>query len=200
MIYLLFCACWLIACQDLSKGDLKNNLPQQMASMRSQGDSLPPRPQVQRWLKAEGIPADVGIYQFEGFAPWIAEPAPDNDTLYVFNFWATWCGPCVAELPYFERLRQNTQGQKIRIILVSLDFVKELDKKLIPFLRRRQLSNEVLVLDQDGVNEWMERIDPEWSGSIPATLMIQGKKRRFYERVFKHEELESTVSEFLNQN
>lgn len=160
-------------------------------------DSSKPKARPYRVLQAEGI-ASVPVYSYEGFAPILQEPEAGNDTLYIFNFWATWCGPCVAELPYFERIAHEYKDQKLRLFFVSLDFPKELEKRLIPFLQKRQLNSPVLVLDQRKVNQWMGKIDSSWDGSIPATMIIQGKNRQFYERVFKHDELKNLVDDFLH--
>ena len=46
----------------------------------------------------------------------------DTDTVYVLNFWATWCGPCVAELPEFEKLNEKYAAQKVKVVLISTDF------------------------------------------------------------------------------
>ena len=58
-----------------------------------------------------------------------------KDTTLVINFWATWCKPCIEELPCFEELRERYIGQNVLVILVSLDFKSQLEKKFIPFLK-----------------------------------------------------------------
>lgn len=156
----------------------------------------PPEPPIERRpLRSLSVAGggSVGVYDFERFSPFLAAP---NDTLYVLNFWATWCKPCVEELPVFEQLHQNSQGRKLRVILVSLDFVRQLETRLLPFLERRRLEPEVVVLDQTGANDWLERIDPRWEGSIPATLLYRGQKRAFYEGSFDWETLRAEVSKF----
>src|SRR5688572_595506 len=61
----------------------------------------------------------IGVYSYEAFKPFLNA---DNDTTYIVNFWATWCKPCVEELPHFEQLYQEYKDKKVRLILVSLDF------------------------------------------------------------------------------
>jgi thiol-disulfide isomerase/thioredoxin len=131
---------------------------------------------------------------FAEFEPWLNR---QDDSLYVINFWATWCAPCVAELPLFEELAAAYSEQPIKVLLVSLDFPEELDKRLAPFLAKRQLKSQIFILDQDGVNEWMEKISPQWSGAIPATLVYRKGKREFYEKKFKGEELKEAVKSFF---
>ena len=123
----------------------------------------------------------------------------DNDTTYVINFWATWCVPCVKELPYFIQLDSMHKTGAFKLVLVSLDFKKDYLRKLQPFVLQRGLEKNVLVLEDNDSNYWIDDIDKTWSGSIPATLVYRGKKRAFYERTFQHlDELSGIVKPFLN--
>jgi len=121
----------------------------------------------------------------------------DNDTVYVYNFWATWCKPCIAELPYFEQIGEQYAKQKVKVTLISLDFTDMLDDRVIPFIKKRQLKSALLLLDGGNPNEWIDKISPEWSGAIPATLIIAKGKRHFYEQEFTFEELENTIKSLL---
>lgn len=120
-----------------------------------------------------------------------------GDTTYVVNFWATWCGPCVKELPFFENLHLNSVGSKRKVVLVTLDFVTQLETKVIPFLKEKQLKSEVLLMDEDKPNEWIPRVSEEWSGALPATLFVntQKKTRHFHEGSFKEGDLEKLLTE-----
>ncbi|MFK7984013.1 MAG: TlpA disulfide reductase family protein [Saprospiraceae bacterium] len=136
------------------------------------------------------------IYErFEDLAPILAQ---QNDTIYVINFWATWCAPCVKELPYFEAVTEKYADQKVKVILVSLDFSKQLETKLKPFLKENNLQSEVLVLIDPDANSWVDKVNPAWSGAIPATIVYQGAKNKFYEKSFESlAELEEVVTPFL---
>ena len=136
---------------------------------------------------------------FEAFKPYLGLNANSSDTLYVLNFWATWCRPCVAELPYFESLEQRFPQHKIKVLLVSLDFPEQLERQLLPFLKRKNIQSQVLLLDQKGVNDWLEIISPDWSGALPATLLYQGPKRAFYETSFDQTSLDACIENFLAQ-
>lgn len=120
-----------------------------------------------------------------------------GDTTYVVNFWATWCGPCVKELPFFENLHLNSAGTNRKVLLVTLDFVTQLESKVIPFLQEKQLKSEVLLMDEDKPNQWIPRVSEEWSGALPATLFVntQKKTRHFHEGSFKEGELELKLKE-----
>lgn len=136
-------------------------------------------------------PAFTTFEQFSDFEPLLRQR---NDTTYVVNFWATWCAPCVAEMPYFETLHERVQGEKIKVVLVSLDFKKDVESKFIPFLQKRQLKPEVVLLLDGRYNDWIDRVSPEWSGAIPATYVYKGGKSQFYgEQFSSYEELEQLV-------
>ncbi|MFK7809135.1 MAG: TlpA family protein disulfide reductase [Saprospiraceae bacterium] len=144
-----------------------------------------------------GNVGNIPVYDFESFEPLLHI---NNDTTYIVNFWATWCKPCVAELPYFEQLHENYKNEKVKVLLVSLDFSSVIEKKLIPFINKRNLKPEVVVLDDPNSNKWIDKVDPEWSGAIPATVIYQGKKRGFFERSFeKYEDLVEVMEGVLKQ-
>ena len=124
----------------------------------------------------------------------------ENDTLYVVNFWATWCAPCVKELPYFEAFSKENSNQKVKVILVSLDFEKQKETKLIPFIKKKKLTSDVVLLLEKDYNNWLPKVDKNWSGSIPATLLIKGNKRQFIEQEFENaNELKNYINTFINQ-
>lgn len=139
------------------------------------------------------------IAAYEKFDEFEKNTIKEDENVYVINFWATWCAPCVKELPHFEKL--HTENKNIKVILVSLDSRKDLEKKLIPFVERKKITANVLMLSDKDYNSWLPKIDSEWSGSIPATLIIKGKKRLFAEREFEsYDELNTYVNSFINSN
>ena len=122
-----------------------------------------------------------------------------SDTTYVVNFWATWCGPCVQEMPALEKVRVANAGKKVKFVLVSLDYVAQLDKKVKPFVQKHGLKSEVLLLDETDPNTWLQKVDKQWSGSIPFTLIYnnQAKKRTTFEQPLTAAELTAELRNFL---
>ena len=139
------------------------------------------------------------VVSYEKFADFEKAVIKEDENVYVINFWATWCAPCIKELPHFEKL--HTDNTKVKVILVSLDSRKDLEKKLIPFIERKKLTANVVLLSDKDYNSWLPKIDKDWSGSIPATLIISGKKHLFAEREFDNfTELNDYVNSFINLN
>jgi thiol-disulfide isomerase/thioredoxin len=120
-----------------------------------------------------------------------------NDTTYLVNFWASWCTPCVSELPAFESIREEYRDEKLKVLLVSLDFPGQVDTRLMPFLEKNGIRSEVLVLNDPDANRWIDRVDPGWTGSIPATLIYNRDGRLFHEGEYSYEELKQIVEQKL---
>ena len=132
----------------------------------------------------------VPVLTFSQFEPLLHQA---NDTLYLVNFWATWCGPCVRELPDIERVAGEMAGRKFSVILVSLDAVASLDDRVIPFINKNNIRSRVVLLNDPDFNRWIDKVDTGWSGAIPASLFYRGKVRHFYEQTFTYEELNRLI-------
>lgn len=103
-----------------------------------------------------------------------------NDTIYVLNFWATWCRPCVKELPLFDSLT-TVNSKPIKVVLISLDFGVDVVEQ---FVKRKQVKNEVVLLSDPKSNDWINKINSNWSGAIPYTLVRQAERQLHYERSY----------------
>lgn len=132
---------------------------------------------------------------FEDYSTLQKEILNDKNTIYVVNFWATWCAPCVKELPHFEKL--NSENKRVKVVLVSLDFKNQFESKLLPFLKKKNIQSQVVLLTDKDYNKWLPLVDKEWSGSIPATLIIKNEKKIFVERIFSSDK---ELNEFVNKN
>ncbi len=152
------------------------------------------------WIASMGTisaQSEVNVYsKFEELAPLFQQ---ENDTTYVVNFWATWCKPCVKELPFFEEAWHAYSGHPVKIILVSLDFPKQIDSRLVPFIDKHNLQAQVVVLTDPDANAWIPQIADDWSGAIPATLVRRNGVTRFLEGEFESlEDLHSFIDSCNN--
>ena len=122
-----------------------------------------------------------------------------GDQVHVINFWATWCAPCVKELPLFEALNARNDP-RVRVTLISLDFADELNK-VDAFISRRKIKSQVFLLDEIDYNSWIDRVEKSWGGAIPATLFInqQTGQRKFVDRELRNGELEEIIASLTNQ-
>lgn len=122
----------------------------------------------------------------------------NGDNIQVINFWATWCAPCIKEIPYFEALPDTFDGRTLKVTLINIDFVEKLDK-VNSFIERKEITSDVLLLDNIDYNSWIDKVDKSWSGAIPATLLVDSKtgKRKFIEGELKEEDLNNILKEFI---
>jgi thiol-disulfide isomerase/thioredoxin len=115
-----------------------------------------------------------------------------NGPVQVINFWATWCGPCVKELPLFEQL--NATDTQTQVTLINLDFADKLDK-VDAFLARKNMKSVNFLLDEIDYNSWIDKVDKSWEGAIPATLIYNpaSGKRVFVQHELKEGELKTLI-------
>jgi len=114
----------------------------------------------------------------------------------VINFWATWCAPCVKEMPLLEKLNEDDKNTKV--ILVSMDYDLDPDPaKVKRFIDRKKIRSKVVILAEENPNEWIEKIDKSWTGALPSTLVINpdSGKRKFMQGELKEGDLEKLIQE-----
>ena len=143
----------------------------------------------------EPIKVKIPSHDFTAFQEKIL--ANKNDTTYVVNFWATWCKPCVKELPYFEKVNKEYADDKVKVILASLDFPNKIQSQVVPFIKKNKLHSEIVLLDDPDANSWIPKVSEEWSGAIPATVIYKNDTRKFYEKSFTYEELKTEINKLL---
>jgi len=122
--------------------------------------------------------------KIEELADYIAK----SDRPLVVNFWATWCAPCNAEIPYFQEEVKKYADQKAELVLVSLDFADAYPSKISSFIKKKKYEASFFWLNETDADHFCPAIDKSWSGSIPSTLFINNKTgyRKFYERQLTH--------------
>jgi thiol-disulfide isomerase/thioredoxin len=126
----------------------------------------------------------------------------NSDTTYIVNFWATWCSPCVKELPDFDSIAVDYKNKLVKVILVSMDFKEDVQSKLIPFISSKKIKSEVVVLDETNGNYFIPKISQQWSGSLPATLIVNNKKQEniFFEKKLNYFFLKTEIENIISKN
>ena len=137
----------------------------------------------------------IEIVDFEGL---YSKIDLSSDYTYVINFWATWCSPCVKELPYFETINKDYNNKNVKVMLVSLDFPSEIESKLKPYIKKNKIKSDVILLDDSKMNKWVPRVSEKWDGGIPATLIVNSSNYNFYPNPFEKEELVSEIQKVIN--
>lgn len=139
---------------------------------------------------------DIPIYNFESLKPLLNT---NSDKVHIVNFWAMWCAPCVKELPILKEYEANNPN--VEILLVSLDFPENIETKLKPFLKKKGITSKVVLLDDPDANSWIDKIDPNWSGAIPFTIIFNNKNRSYHERAFANlQDLENEINKTIKDN
>ncbi len=119
---------------------------------------------------------------------------PSADKVQIINFWATWCAPCIEELPAFVDINDRND---VEVVLISLDDADNLESLVNPFLKENKITPTVKLLDDPYAAEWIPMVDAHWDGAIPATLIQKGSKKMFYNQSFSAAQLEDEVRKFL---
>jgi thiol-disulfide isomerase/thioredoxin len=108
------------------------------------------------------------------FAELEKEFKKSSDSLYVVNFCATWCGPCVAEMKFFIQAQDTFNISKVKFIYVSLDMEK-MKVNVVQFVKKKGMKGGFYIL-KDDPNVYINKIDKTWEGQIPFTLLIKPDK------------------------
>ncbi|MBC5838813.1 TlpA family protein disulfide reductase [Flavobacterium muglaense] len=137
----------------------------------------------------------IAVYDFKSLEPLLYT---ETDKVYIVNFWAMWCAPCVKELPIIAEYKKN--NPTVELLLVSLDFPENIEKSLKPFLKKKGITAKVVILDDPDANGWIDKINPNWSGSLPFTILFNSKNRSYHERAFvDSKDLENEINKIINQ-
>lgn len=117
----------------------------------------------------------------------------------IINFWATFCKPCIEEIPHFQKLGKKYESDGVQLLLVSLDMQDDYPEKVTRFIEKKKLSTPVAWLDETNADYFCPKVDSAWSGAIPATLFVNNRNsyRRFTEEPLTEEQLEKEIKDLL---
>ncbi|PWT74036.1 MAG: thioredoxin [Bacteroidetes bacterium] len=117
----------------------------------------------------------------------------------VVNFWATFCVPCVKEIPTFEKIISTYKDKQVELILVSLDLPDSYPAKIENFARDRQFSSSIIWLNETNADYFCPRIDKKWSGGIPSSLFINNRNhfKKFFESELNANQFEENIKKMV---
>ena len=123
----------------------------------------------------------------------------ESKTPLVINFWATYCKPCIEEMPHFLTLEKEYAKSNLQLLLVSLDMQDDYPAKVNAFLQKRKITRSSAWLDETDADYFCPKIDSSWSGALPASLFVNNKKKykRFVEDSFTKQELQKEIENLL---
>ncbi|MCF8328571.1 MAG: TlpA family protein disulfide reductase [Bacteroidales bacterium] len=139
---------------------------------------------------------NISVVEFEDIEK---EFQKNDDTVRVINFWATWCVPCVEEMPYFVEAETKFGSEKVKFLYISLDLPKNIENKVVPFVDKQGMQGGVVLLDDPDANTWINKVDPSWSGAIPATVIYKGDNKYFIEGSITLNEIDNQISQRLEK-
>jgi thiol-disulfide isomerase/thioredoxin len=123
----------------------------------------------------------------------------DSKSPLIINFWATYCVPCIEEMPHFQQLAQKYKSKGVSLLLVSLDLKAAYPDKITAMTKKLKLTAPVAWLNETNADYFCPRVDSSWSGALPASLFVSNATgyRKFYEDEFSKEKLEKEIQAML---
>jgi len=145
-----------------------------------------------REVKSQSIPK----WKITDLEEYIAK----SDTPVIVSFWATYCAPCIKEIPYFQEVVKQYEKKGVKLLLVSLDFRESFPDKISSFADKRKFTSPIVWLDETNADYFCPKVDSKWSGVMPATLFINNQKghRSFFEEEMSKEKFETEIKKILN--
>ena len=125
----------------------------------------------------------------------------ESKTPLIINFWATFCKPCVEEMPYFQQAVRQHQKDSVKLLFVSLDLEDFYPSKIKSFALKHKFTAPIAWLDEYNADYYCPKVDSSWSGAIPASLFINNKSgyRKFAEKQLSKEKLNNEIGKMLGK-
>src|SRR3954470_10335603 len=122
-----------------------------------------------------------------------------SDSPVIINFWATYCKPCLQEIPYFESMAKRYEKDGVKMLLVSLDTKEQYPKDIEAIILKRKFASKTVWLNETDADYFCPKVDSSWSGALPSTLLLNNKKgyRKFFEEQIPKEKLELEIETMI---
>ncbi len=129
----------------------------------------------------------------------VANLIEKSDSILVINFWATFCVPCIEEIPDLIKYTNLNKKDRVKLYLVSLDLPEYYPSKIKKFVAKKKFKASVTWLDETNADYFCPIVSQNWSGAIPATLIVNKKKgyRQFYEKKLSAPEIKKAIEAAL---
>lgn len=103
--------------------------------------------------------------------------AGERGHVVVVNFWATWCGPCVAEFPALVKLQKDYKSRGLVVFAISADSPRDLNSKVKPFLVKAGADFPQFLQNASDPDDMINAFDPKWQGDLPRTFIYDKRGR-----------------------
>ena len=103
--------------------------------------------------------------------------ADNKGKVVLFDFWATWCEPCRAELPRLLKLERKWHGRGLVLVTVSADSADQ-QQAALEFLERSGVRFPAFVKQVKADDAFIDSVDKKWSGALPALFLYDRSGHR----------------------
>lgn len=95
-----------------------------------------------------------------------------SDKIRLINVWASWCGPCVMEFPDLVIIDRIYRSRNFEFISINADKLSR-KENVLKFLQKNEASNKNFIFNSDNNSELVEAVDPQWTGALPYSLLVE---------------------------
>jgi len=118
----------------------------------------------------------------------------------IVNFWATFCVPCLQEIPYFQEITEQYKSKDVSLVFVSLDMKEAYPVKVNDMAKKLRLVYPVVWLNETNADYFCPKIDTTWTGGMPSSFFVNNATgyHKFFERPLSKDELEKEIQVMLS--
>jgi thiol-disulfide isomerase/thioredoxin len=118
----------------------------------------------------------------------------------IVNFWATFCVPCLQEMPYFQEMANQYKSKNVSLVFVSLDMKAAYPVKVNDMATKLKLTYPVVWLNETNADYFCPKIDTSWTGGMPSSLFLNNATgyRKFFEEPLSKEKLEKEIQAMIS--